>query len=956
MKRIMIGFFSLAYVFSSVFASVPNVIAQDNTAPIFAGPSNVSTDVNHEVQFVVTVNDPDGDQLSFSTDLPQGASYNAQDALFAWTPTQAGTFNARFVANDGFGDVIKEVVITVNALPENHVPVFNGPIHTTTTVGEEVSFEIGVTDQDSDPIHLTYELPEGASFANNRFTWVPTQAGTFNANFYATDGKATSTHCVTIEVSPKSEHENTLPIFAGPESVTIEVNHKIEFVVTVNDPDGDQVELTTKLPEGASYNESEGLFSWTPTQVGEYKAKFFTFDGTGTSTHKVHISVTPPNNQGGNTLPIFTGPDEATTTVFEKMQFVVTAQDPDGDDLVLTTDLPQGATYQLDNGLFEWTPTTTGDFIAKFFAFDGTGTSTHEVKISVCPRGVTSGPRDCSVNGLYGSYYNLPKNHPDIEGKITGVISTTTPAQFDWFSSQYLSFERTDALSELNKPANFFPVNEGREGDPFYFAVHWQGTAHASSTGDYQVTLGGDDDVWLYVNDQLVLALGGIHPFVSTTTTVHLEKGASKIDIYYAERHVVQAGIQFNIEGVTFSPCLETEDENHPPYFVNFNPPTMATSTHTYTYDVEAADPDNDPLSFSLPEAPEGMSIATSTGVITWIPTREQATTTPYNVLVKVSDGELFATTTYQIVVKEDTATTTDNRLPVISGPTEVTVTVESNTTFEITVSDPDGDQVTLTHELPRGASFSTTTFSWTPTSTGMYIAKFFATDGHGTSTHETHINVVPKETPPNNGGGGGGGGGGSTPPPSSGGGGGGGGNGPPTPITPSNLPVPQVVGGGGGSVPPTNPTPVPSQPIPQYEPPRQSGGNPIVVVPPSISIPTTTATSTEVAESEDNAGLFAGLFKLIDWLKDHWCIIGWLLWLLTLIAFLTYVFMNRQDDDDEDGDVHRITEIQKDPTPPLPLENVSSESNVPEGILLEDETPESSINEYWETYQQEKE
>src|SRR5262249_50849164 len=47
-------------------------------------------------------------------------------------------------------------------------------------------------------------------------------------------------------------------------------------------------------------------------------------------------------------------------------------------------------------------------------------------------------------------------------------------------------------------------------------------------------------------------------------------------------------------------------------------PVTTAVAGRTYTYPVKALDPDNDPLTYSLPIAPQGMAIDPTSGVITW--------------------------------------------------------------------------------------------------------------------------------------------------------------------------------------------------------------------------------------------------------------------------------------------------------------------------------------------------
>jgi len=67
----------------------------------------------------------------------------------------------------------------------------------------------------------------------------------------------------------------------------------------------------------------------------------------------------------------------------------------------------------------------------------------------------------------------------------------------------------------------------------------------------------------------------------------------------------------------------------------------------TFTYPVEAADPDGNDLTYSLIDNPTTMTINPTTGAITWTPTA----TGSYDVTVEVSDGELTATRSFTIEV-----------------------------------------------------------------------------------------------------------------------------------------------------------------------------------------------------------------------------------------------------------------------------------------------------------------
>jgi len=76
--------------------------------------------------------------------------------------------------------------------------------------------------------------------------------------------------------------------------------------------------------------------------------------------------------------------------------------------------------------------------------------------------------------------------------------------------------------------------------------------------------------------------------------------------------------------------------QTHSVKWVPGNPPTIASTPvtsatvgTTYHYDVDATDPDGDPLTFSLKSSPDGMFINPSTGLITWLPSRDQTGNNP---------------------------------------------------------------------------------------------------------------------------------------------------------------------------------------------------------------------------------------------------------------------------------------------------------------------------------------
>ena len=88
---------------------------------------------------------------------------------------------------------------------------------------------------------------------------------------------------------------------------------------------------------------------------------------------------------------------------------------------------------------------------------------------------------------------------------------------------------------------------------------------------------------------------------------------------------------------------------NHAPVITS-TAVTSATKDELYSYDVNATDSDGDTLIYSLTTNPSGMTINSSTGLISWTPT----TSGDYNVTVKVSDGELSDTQSFTVTVEEN--------------------------------------------------------------------------------------------------------------------------------------------------------------------------------------------------------------------------------------------------------------------------------------------------------------
>ena len=94
--------------------------------------------------------------------------------------------------------------------------------------------------------------------------------------------------------------------------------------------------------------------------------------------------------------------------------------------------------------------------------------------------------------------------------------------------------------------------------------------------------------------------------------------------------------ILFLVVSVFTSGCMLPIFGNEAPV-IQSSPPLSAKLGDDYSYQVEAIDDNDADLTYSLLLSPEGMTIDSSTGLLTWTPTEDQVGEN--DVTIKVSDG-----------------------------------------------------------------------------------------------------------------------------------------------------------------------------------------------------------------------------------------------------------------------------------------------------------------------------
>jgi hypothetical protein len=123
---------------------------------------------------------------------------------------------------------------------------------------------------------------------------------------------------------------------------------------------------------------------------------------------------------------------------------------------------------------------------------------------------------------------------------------------------------------------------------------------------------------------------------------------------------------------------------------IESTPVTTAKEGAAYTYDVEATDPNEDTLTYSLTISPTGMTINSTTGVITWTPTESQVGEN--EVVVEVSDGNKSTTQSFTVTVAEAKLTS------IVVLPISMTLEIgKSRTITSVTAHYDNGTEANIT-------------------------------------------------------------------------------------------------------------------------------------------------------------------------------------------------------------------------------------------------------------------
>ena len=142
---------------------------------------------------------------------------------------------------------------------------------------------------------------------------------------------------------------------------------------------------------------------------------------------------------------------------------------------------------------------------------------------------------------------------------------------------------------------------------------------------------------------------------------------------------------------------------------IGSTPGTTAKVGIEYTYEIDATDPDDDVLAYSLSdesEKPTGMVINGTTGAVSWIPTEAQVGV-EYQIIIEVNDGNVSVFQNFPITVVEAELSSievvpSEMRIPIGDSETIASITAyyDNETTAEVELNSTDVSYISDDEEI----------------------------------------------------------------------------------------------------------------------------------------------------------------------------------------------------------------------------------------------------------------
>lgn len=630
---------------------------------------------------------------------------------------------------------------------DNQAPVIGTVEPPMAIVGRAYAFQIAATDADGDAITFFVHggnVPAGLAVSSLGSVFgVPMTAGNYTFSVRARDARGAET------IQQLDIVVNTPPVWSLPSGSAFraDLNEEYESVFTATDADGDAItfSLTTgSLPQGLTL-EPDGTLHGTASTPG-----FTTFTVAATDARGAATLQAFSFDVGS--IPVWLTPEGAlpNALVGQTYSKLLEADDADGDRLTYVLEsgsLPPGLSVH-STGMLSGLATEAGSFSFVVRVFDGRGNDAFRsftLDVTTPPTWQTAAELPVAeIDAPYGTTlvatdadgetvaYRLANDSSLPPGltldSATGVLSGTPTVggrhsfSIEAYDPRGGATARTFTLAVTTVPVWSTPA----------------GALPPAVVGESYATVVRATDVDL---DPLTyqLAGGALPPGLALDASTGAITGTpSQAGEYAFDMRVTDA------QGATVDNSFSITVTTTPSWVTPANALPLATQYEPYWAQVEATDPDDDAVSYSLGKdvrLPVGLVLDGATGVISGTPM--EATTGTYQIVARDSHGAV-ATRGFELDV---------NGVPKFeTAPSLPTTFVGNPYSVTIQVSDPENEAVSVEltdGTLPDGLDYdpSTRTISGTPTSDDGATFTLTATDARGAKA--TRVFGINRNMPP---------------------------------------------------------------------------------------------------------------------------------------------------------------------------------------------------------------
>ncbi len=338
--------------------------------------TNITVNEGDLVSLKLEAIDEDMDNIFYNFSKPLNQNGEWQTGY-----EDAGEYKITVTASDGKLTDTQKVLLIVK--DKNRAPFFDPLNDAVVNENEQLIFNVTAIDPDGDKItYLTVDLPDNATFINNKFKWKPSfdtvKKNWFEKiitkmhipykpkrNFFVTfiaksnDFEAEQTIKITI-------HEtNRAPVLEKIGKITINEGELLTFNPVASDPDGDKL----KYSYSGFTNAKEKYIGYD--EAGTYYATVLASDGYLSDTENITLIIKDTNR-----APLLKPISDIAVDENKSIEFKIYATDPDSDSINFSVENAPN-TSSLVNRTFTWIPDfdtvideDKKDFILTFIASD----------------------------------------------------------------------------------------------------------------------------------------------------------------------------------------------------------------------------------------------------------------------------------------------------------------------------------------------------------------------------------------------------------------------------------------------------------------------------------------------------------------------------------------------------------------------------------------------------------